>query len=283
MKAACVAAAALASGALGDTCAPRCGCRSRKPTVIVRHHKSGTVLGQKLCTSLELACSIKTERLQFRDLASWSATARDGCETAYTYLPASRCNSTCVDAAFRAANSAVKFVHMVREPLALILSTYLFHKSGQEPSFGKPPLAPRLKKASARAGLRMAAEEMLARALPAMAAFHERSALRTYRLEDLSRTGGFSAFTADFLAVVGFDRRECARPVQKELAGHDTARWTSRRRGKHVTTNTANTTHLRRLLVESPEFAALRAFGARLGYAYAADGAASVVRRGGLH
>ena len=73
---------------------------------------------------------------------------------------------------------------MVREPLALVVSTYLYHKGGKEPTFGRPPLAPRLKKASVRAGLRMAADETLRRALPAMVGFHEKRPGATFRLEE---------------------------------------------------------------------------------------------------
>jgi len=258
-------------------CAPRCGCNGG-PALAVRHHKSGTVLAQKMMVSLERACGMKTAKLPFRDVGAFAASA-SGCETAYTYLPASRCNDSCVDAAFAAARGRVRVLHMVREPLALVVSTYLYHKGGKEPTFGRPPLAPRLKKASVRAGLRMAADETLRRALPAMVGFHEKRPGATFRLEDLAGPHGFGAFTAAFLTQVGFDRKECARPVQRELAGHDTARWTAKakRRSSHLS-GSANTSHLRSLLVASPAYDALRRFGARLGYRYARDGAASVVR-----
>ena len=82
-------------------CAPRCGCNGG-PALAVRHHKSGTVLAQKMMVSLERACGMKTAKLPFRDVGAFAASA-SGCETAYTYLPASRCNDSCVDAAFAAA------------------------------------------------------------------------------------------------------------------------------------------------------------------------------------
>lgn len=275
-----------------------CGCRGNHTLLVVAYHKSGCTLMEELLAELERECGIRTLHPSRHNMTK-PARRAGRCRTslydaaaggwAYVKMPGAILSSWERLRQFVEPRPNRQFVHVLREPISLAVSFYLYHRQGEEKLRMYAPLVGSLRTMGLRDGIVYATHFLLRYELPAMASMHRtlsgRADATTLRLDEItSSSAGFDAAAHALLTAAGVDAARAKSagrlaPLMDALRRHDLRRSGSSVRAdgtKHAHVDGAapweNASLVRTTLSsEAALMRDLRQHGRALGYRYDID------------
>ena len=224
-----------------DSCGQQsqCGCTgSNTNTRLIKYHKTGSVLGQKLADSLRDVCAF--DELQDAGVApdphrcSYTTVTID--ENNYNHYPPDVLTN------LSKAQPGLRLVHFIREPMRLIASYYTYHRMGNERDrFRYTDLWQRISAMDFKEGLLMVAALTMDHQLPIMVEMHEllkdRDDAIELNLEDIEAS--FDEKTSSLARHAGIASTciESGSNLYNAFAEQDAARWssTAKEMNSHIT------------------------------------------------
>jgi len=220
-----------------------CGCRGNHTLLVVAYHKGGCTLMEELLAELERECGIRTLHPSRHNMTK-PARRASRCRTslydaaaggwAYVKMPGAVLSSWERLRQFVQPRPNRQFVHVLREPIKLAVSFYLYHRQGEEKARMYAPLVGSLRSMGVRDGIVYATHFLLRYQLPAMASMHrtlgDRADATTLRLDEITASSaGFDAAASSLLTAAGVDAAHAQSvgrlaPLMDALRRHDLRR-----------------------------------------------------------
>lgn len=223
-----------------DSCGQQsqCGCAgSNTNTRLIKYHKTGSVLGQKLADALRDVCAYDEF---YADVApdahrcSYTTVTID--ENNYHNYPPNKL------ANLSQPQPGLRFVHLIREPMRLIASYYTYHRMGNERDRWRyADLWQRISTMDFKEGLLMVASLTMDHQLPIMVEMHEllkgRDDAIELNLEDIEASFDEKTSSLARHAGVASNCIESGSKLYNAFAEQDAARWSSaaKEMNSHIT------------------------------------------------